>query len=185
MKNIFYVFKKSAGMTLTEIMLAMALLASAFIPIVGVMGTSIKATDKDDRNIKAVNLCQDKLNRALQFPFDVIAPGSYGGAAAVTLKSNAAAGAIILQVGPETIDGVQITSQLVVQDVPGVFVVPTYDPFAKGENPNAPAAWGWSTQNINYAGLYHKYTMTITWKDKGDKIDKFYTLASHKAKIRR
>ena len=57
MKNI----NRSTGMTLTEVMLAMALLASAFIPIIGVMGTSIKATDKDDRTIKAVNLCREKL----------------------------------------------------------------------------------------------------------------------------
>lgn len=56
-------------MTLTRLMLAMALLASAFIPIMGVMGTSMKATDKDDRTIRAVNICQEKMNRALQFPF--------------------------------------------------------------------------------------------------------------------
>lgn len=175
---------RTSGMTLTEIMLAMALLASAFIPIIGVMGTSIKATDKDDRIIKAVNLCQEKLNQALQLPFEAIAPGTYGGATAEKLPKTGAS-TIILNVGPETLDGVQITSQLDVVDVPGSFMVPTYDPFARGENPNTPANWGWSTQNINYSGMYHKYTMTITWKDKGGKTDKFYTLASHKAKIRR
>jgi len=88
MKNI----NRSTGMTLTEVMLAMALLASAFIPIIGVMGTSIKATDKDDRTIKAVNLCQEKLNRALQFPFTSISVGTHGGTTAKTLNSNAAAG---------------------------------------------------------------------------------------------
>ncbi len=173
------------GMTLTEVMLAMALLASAFIPIIGVMGTSIKATDKDDRTIKAVNLCQEKLNRALQFPFESIAPGTYGGAVAKILTSNVAAGAISLTLGPETIDGVSFTSQLVVTDIPGVFSVPTYDPFAKGNQPNTPANWGWVDRNIPYSNLYHRYVLTVTWQDKGVKTGKFYTLASHKAKIRR
>lgn len=176
---------RSTGMTLTEVMLAMALLASAFIPIIGVMGTSIKATDKDDRTIKAVNLCQEKLNRALQFPFTSISVGTYGGATAKTLKSNAAAGSINLILGPETIDGVQFTSQLDVSDVPVTFQVPTYDPFAKGEQPNTPANWGWTNQNINFVNVYHKYVLTVIWQDKGSKANKFYTLASHKAKIRR
>jgi len=63
--------------------------------------------------------------------------------------------------------------------------VPTYDPFAKGEQPNTPANWGWSNQNINFTNVYHKYVLTVTWQDKGSKTSKFYTLASHKAKIRR
>ncbi len=176
---------KKTGLTLTEVMLAMALLASAFIPIVGVMGTSIKATEKDDRTIKAVNLCQEKLNRALQFPFESIAAGTHGGATAKTLKTSGSAGAITLVLGPEKIDGIDFTSQLVISDVPGTFRVPTYDPFAKGENPNQPNNWGWATRNIAYSNLYHKYVMTVTWKDKGSAAVKFYTLASHKAKIRR
>ena len=172
-------------MTLTEVMLAMALLASAFIPIIGVMGTSIKATDKDDRTIKAVNLCQEKLNRALQFPFEALAPGTYGGAVTKKLKSDPAAGAIALDLGPETIDGVNFTSQLTITDRPGSFLVWTYDAFAKGNNLNNPANWGWVKRNLPYANLYHSYVMRVTWQDKGVNTNKFYTLASFKAKIRR
>lgn len=172
-------------MTLTEVMLAMALLASAFIPIIGVMGTSIKATDKDDRTIKAVNLCQEKLNRALQFPFEALATGNYGGAAAKVLTTNAAAGAISLTLGPETIDGVNFTSQLTITDRPGTFRVWTYDAFAKGKNMNNPANWGWADRKLPYANLFHSYVVRVTWQDKGSNTNKFYTLASFKAKIRR
>ncbi len=173
------------GMTLTEVMLAMALLASAFIPIIGVMGTSIKATEKDDRTIRAVNLCQEKLNRALQFDFEDMPVGTYGGTTKKVLKSVDKTNAIVLNLGPETIDEVEISSRLDVTDVPGTFRVHTYDAFAKGNNPKAPANWGWKLKDIPYANLFHKYVLTVTWKDKGSAANKFYTLASYKAKIRR
>lgn len=191
MIKLFKLKKHSRGMTLTEIMLAMALLASAFIPIMGVMGTSMKATDKDDRTIRAVNICQEKMNRALQFPFGILEPPAkqsitYGGVASITIKSDATTGsAIALQLGPEEVNGVEISSELVVADVPGNFLVPTYDDVAKLNNEADPTAWGWSEQVLPYEGLYYKYTLTVKWKDKGSNVEKFYTLASNKAKVRR
>ncbi|HNX74816.1 MAG TPA: prepilin-type N-terminal cleavage/methylation domain-containing protein [Candidatus Rifleibacterium sp.] len=177
--------RKKTGMTLTEVMLAMALLASAFIPIIGVMGSSIKATEKDDSTIKAVNLCQEKLNRALQFDFDKMPVGSYGGAVAKTLQTSGSANGIVLTLGPEAVNGIQFTSKLDVTDAPGTFLVWTYDAFAKGQNPADPTKWGWVEKKFDYANLFHKYVLTVTWKEKGSAKDKFYTLASHKAKIRR
>lgn len=198
--RITTVSKKNPGMTLTEIMLAMALLASAFIPIIGVMGTSMKATDKDDRTIRAVNICQEKMNRALQFPFGVLEPVApltsvtYGGAlASTTLKSDATANAISLHLGQEDVNGVEIISELKIDDQPGNFLVPTFNDVAKLEDDKIasatgvsnPSSWGWEEKSLPYAGLYYKYTLTVRWKDKGSEVEKFYTLASNKAKVRK
>lgn len=180
-------------MTLTEIMLAMALLASAFIPIMGVLGTSMKATDKDDRTIKAVNICVEKMNRALQFPFGRLEPvppattRNYGGVASQTLLSDDTASAISLHLGPDTIGGMPVTTELIIDDIPGVFMVPTFDDTAKLNNPTNPAAWGWTPapQAQAYAGVHYRYTLTVRWRDKGSNDEKFYTLASSKAKVRR
>jgi prepilin-type N-terminal cleavage/methylation domain-containing protein len=182
--------KTACGMTLTEIMLAMALLASAFIPIIGVMGTSMKVTDKDDRTIRAVNICQDKMNRALQFPFGILEPPArgtvtYGGVASQTLRSDSTGNAIELHLGPEEINGVPMTTELVITDLPGRFQVPTFDDDAKFRNATDTTQWGWTEQNLPYEGLYYRYVLTVRWRDKGSNEDKFYTLASNKARIRR
>lgn len=189
------------GMTLTEIMLAMALLASAFIPIIGVMGSSIKSTDKDDRTIRAVNLCQDKINRALQFPFGILEPApnanvTRGGDVALatfTSDTGAATSSIILTLGRENLNGFEVTSELIVEDVPGTFNVPTFDDAAKYTDERVasetgvaknPANWGWVSQALQYAGLYYRYTVTVRWRDKGSNVEQFYTLVSNKARIR-
>jgi len=186
--------KKSVhGMTLTEIMLAMALLASAFIPIMGLFGTSMKVTDKDDRTIKAVNICVDKMNRALQFPFGRLEPvppatkRTYGGVASQTLLSNDSGNAISLHIGPDIIGGMAVVSELEIEDIPGVFMVPTFDDTAKINNPNNPALWNWtgSPQAQGYSRVHYRYTLTVRWRDKGSDVEKFYTLASSKAKVRR
>lgn len=173
------------GVTLIEIMLAMVILAMAFIPIMGVMGTSVKATDKDNRTIKAIEMCQKKLNKALQFPFKsqltppVGGSFTFGGVASETKK----AGNIFLQLGPNTTeDGFKFITTLTTEDIGVNFHVPVYDPLAKEQNPNNPAMWGWGTadQVIPYTGVFTKYTMKIQWKDAGN--NKFYTLVSFKAK---
>lgn len=180
-------------MTLTEIMLAMALLASAFIPVMGVLGTSMKATDKDDRTIKAVNICIEKMNMALQFPFGALEPVppattvTIGGVASQTVYSDKDNNkGIKLHLGPDTVLGMPITSELIIQDLPGVFKVPTFDDTAKLDNPDNPALWNWTPpQDQAYSGVHYKYTMTVRWRDKGSEEEKFYTLTSSKAKVRR
>ncbi|GAB4279261.1 MAG: hypothetical protein Kow0029_23100 [Candidatus Rifleibacteriota bacterium] len=191
MKLIRRKLQTSAAMTLTEILLAMFFIAAAFIPVVGVLGSSMKATDKDDRTIKAVNICQQKLNQALQFPFGILEPGanqtrSYGTTSLETLYSSNDANKIVLTVGPEEIDGFKFKTVLTVTDRPGSFNVPMYDPFEKGKpgNENDPTKWGWTDEVIPYQGMYYQYTMTLTWKDKGSNLDKQYTLSSFKSKVR-
>ena len=63
-------FKKSRkAVTLMEILLACVLMAGAFIPIMALMSSSIKATEQDENNQRAVMLCQEKLNMVLQMPY--------------------------------------------------------------------------------------------------------------------
>ncbi len=195
MRKILSRLNRRRAMSLTEIILAMALLATAFIPIIGVMGTSIKATDKDDRTIKAVNLCQEKLNQALQFPFGILEPAanqskSYGSSALETLKSSSDANGIILRVGPDSIldpetgNKFEFKAELTVTDRPGSFKVPMYDPFEKANNSGDPSKWGWSEQDKAYEGMIYEYSMKITWQDKGEDREKFYTLSTFKSKVR-
>lgn len=176
-------------MSLTEIMMAMALLATAFIPIVGVMGTSMKATDKDDRTIKAVNICQERLNQALQFPFGILEPAAntsktYGSTSAETIDSSAATNKIVLKVGPDSVNGFDCHVILEVKDRPGTFKVPMYDPFEKANNETDPSKWGWSDEEKDYEGMIYQYTMTVKWKDKGDNKEKEYSLSTFKSKVR-
>ncbi len=171
--------------------MAMALLATAFIPIIGVMGSSAKATDKDDRNIRAVNICQEKLNQALQFPFGILEPeprqtATYGEAGEETLESSADDNKISLKVGPCNINGFEFDAVLTVADRPGTFQVPMYDPFKKADPAfkDNPDLWGWDTQSKDYEGMLFQYTMKVTWKDKGDAREKEYVLSTFKSKVR-
>lgn len=195
MKKSFIFLCRRRAMSLTEIILAMALLATAFIPIMGVMGTSVKATDKDNSTIKAVNLCQEKLNQALQFPFGILEPApkaskTYGSSALEELSSSSDANKIVLRVGPDSVvepvtgNKFEYKAVLTVADKPGSFLVPMYDPDLKANNPGDPTKWGWSDQTKAYEGMYYQYTMTVTWKDKGSTQDKTYTLSTFKSKVR-
>ena len=78
-----------------------------------------------------------------------------------------------------------IVSELRVEDLPGTFEVPTYDPVEKMKYNNDPTKWGWTDNVIPYSGMHYKYVMTVKWRDKGSDVEKFYTLASSKAKVRR
>ena len=189
MKISMIKYRSRRAISLTEIMMAMALVATAFIPIVGVMGTSMKATDKDDRTIKAVNICQEKMNQALQFPFGILEPAvnsskTYGATNAEVFNSSAEIGKIVLKLGPDNLEGFDYKAVLTVTDRPGSFNVPMYDPFEKAKFPNNPSKWGWSSKVKDYEGMYYQYTMTVTWKDKGSNIEKNYSLSSFKSKVR-
>jgi hypothetical protein len=167
----------------------MALVATAFIPIMGVMGSSIKATDKDNRSIKAVNLCQQKMNQALQMPFGFLERNAtpeveYGTGIQETLQTAAGNNIIKLIVGPEEINGIQFKSVLKVKDRPGTFNVPMYDPEAKAANKDDPSAWNWKIKKINYSRMCYQYTMTVYWQDKGSNRQKRYSLASFKSRVR-
>ena len=175
------------GFTLTEIMLACVLMAFAFLPIMGVMSSSIKATEKDESTQKAVALCQEKLNMCLQMPFEDMPLGSHGGDTNKSLSSKNTTNQLILKLGPETFDGVVYKSKLEVVKERVTFSVPTCDFALKGDekNKNNPSAWGWTYPTYTFDDMVKRYTVTVVWRDKGGKVDKNYTLSSLKADIRK
>lgn len=64
--------KKSAGVTLTEIMFAMLILVSAMIPVSSLMGYGGRATSKDARRIVAIQNLEKTMRQIMQAPYDDI-----------------------------------------------------------------------------------------------------------------
>ena len=164
-------------MTLVEILLAVVLMAGAFLPIMGVMSSSIKATEQDENTQHAVMLCQEKLNAVLQMPFNSFDNGTVN-------KGGKTSGDITVTFGTEPKEGVNFVSSLVVEPYNAVFNVPTCDFSKKGENKTNPKAWGFSNIQYSVSDKVKRFTVTVKWKDKGRDNEKFYTLSSLKADIR-
>lgn len=171
-------FKSKSAVTLVEILLALVLMAGAFLPIMGLMTSSIKATEQDENTQRAVMLCQDKLNSVLQMPFNQFSVGNVN-------SGQQSSGEIRVSFGPEPIEGVVFTSSMVVEPYVAVFNVPTCNFSKKGENKKDPSKWGDFT-NIKYtvSDKVKRFTVTVRWRDKGRSNEKFYTLSSLKADIR-
>jgi hypothetical protein len=183
MKNI----KTNSGVTLVEILLAVGFLAMAFIPIMGLLGSSVKVTDKDQSNILAMNLCQEKLNTALQFEFNAF--NSWLGNELTDIEIST--GTLTLSLKPLTQNGVTYDFKLKVEDREGSFTVASRDFSAESGGEELPvASWKFTkAAKYSYKGLIHRYTMTVQWKDKGKTSDKKaiikdYTLVTFKAKLK-
>lgn len=168
--------------TLTEVLFACVLMAVAFLPILGVLGSSIKATEKDGSTQKAVTLCQEKLNMALQLPFSAIDTGTHTNRTFTSINQT---NPIELVIGAETIDGIVYTSTMVVSMETVIFNVPTCDFQEKADKPDTPQDWGFQTIAYRVENMLKRYTVTITWADKGTANEKTYTLSSLKADIRK
>ncbi|OIP26070.1 hypothetical protein AUK22_07280 [bacterium CG2_30_54_10] len=188
------------GFTLTEIVMAVAILALSFLPIIGVMGSSIKGTQKDEEVIKAVHLGQSLMNTAIQFPFNElvskkgVGPGpawSFGGLTSFTYTTTS--GNLTLELGPMNEGRFKFNSELVISDVPVQFQVPLYNPSAKASDTSPanpakpdPSNWGWqppiSLPKTPLSGVYHRYLLTVRWADPLHGSH-FYSLVSFKAKL--
>jgi hypothetical protein len=169
--------RQNSGMALSEIMVAVFILALAFIPIIGVMGSSIRATGKEDSVNRAMNLCQEKLNTSLQFPFDFFTPHLNKD---IDIAINSPG--VTMELGEETIQGIKYTSILRVSDRPGTFNVPVRD-LTLG-NPDKPETWQFSNVAVPYSNLVYSHTLTVTWLNKGEKTPKSYALVTFRAKLR-
>ncbi len=177
LKRLFVKTKKAV--TLVEILLAVVLMAGAFLPIMGLMTSSIKVTEQDENTQRAVMLCQEKLNAVLQMPFDKF-PVSTTPVVSGVYKNNE----IVASFGAQIIDGVEYTSSLLVEQYPIQFNVPTCDFYQKGENRNDPSGWGFTDVVYDASDKVKRFTVTINWHDHGRTNQKFYTLSSLKADIR-
>lgn len=169
------------GFTLTEIMLAVVLMAFTFLPIIGIMSSSMKLTEKDGATQKAVALCQEKLSTALQMPFEIVPVGVVKN----TITYNN--GAMSLVLGDQTIGGVTYTSVLTSSYETVTFTVPECDYVKKSGAPGNPSSW-FTSKKHSISNLVKRYTVSVSWKDRGEtdaKKVKTYTLSSLKANLRR
>ncbi|MBF0408596.1 MAG: hypothetical protein HQM10_14700 [Candidatus Riflebacteria bacterium] len=180
------------AVTLMEILLAVAILAISFIPIIATMGTSIKATQRDETIVKAIHLAQTRMNTALQFPFYEIAsyPGGGGNGpwnltAATTglpYKNTSHTGDLTLDLSNVTMGQTTFTTSLRIENVPVKFRVKTYDPILRRANPTNPNNWGWTAYTSpNMSTIFQKYLLVVRWTDSNGN-PKFYSVAAYKAK---
>ena len=168
------------GMTLNEILLAVSILACSFIPIIGVISSSMQTTEKDDHIIKGVSLCQEKLNAVLQFPFDYIPSGKY----IADITSNNKDTPLVVKLGADDFR-IRYISELVVTDEVVHYQVPMCDFTQKALHPSNPNEW-MSLKNVEIKNMVKRYTVTVRWTEKeGNPKERFYTLSALKVKARR
>ena len=170
------------GMTLNEILLAVSILAMSFIPIIGVISSSMQTTEKDDHIIKGISLCQEKLNAALQFPFEFIPSGKYTD----DITSNNNDLPLKVELGEDDFR-IKYISELNVTDEIVHFQVPMCDFTQKAKNPNSPDTW-MKLRNVEIKNMVKRYTVTVKWNEKeGEegKKERFYTLSALKVNVRR
>ncbi len=187
---------RSKGVTLTEIMLALFILSAAFLPIMGVMSTGIRGTQKDEAILRGVQLAQQTLNTALQLPFgDLVAnrggggngPWSFGVAGS---EFSYATGSLNLRLG-KILEGTrEYTLTLEIRDEPFVFNLSVHNPMARSVASDTPSQWSWQADVKvprvgEQTGLYHRYELTANWFDRGmtDGTQRTYRLVSYKARL--
>ena len=142
-----------------------------------------------------MQLCQEKLGTAVQFPFSHFAPGTYNSTQTTTGDPNDPNNKpLSLVLGAETdefLRKVNFSSTLVVE-MPAMSFnnVPVFDFSRLGENPNFgndPNAFVTHTSR-DITGMVKRYTVTVTWEEKEKNAtgnSRFYTLSTLKVDVRR
>lgn len=188
-------FNKNKAVTMMEILIATFVLAVAFIPIIGVMGTGISATKKDEVILKAVQLGNSTMNTVMQLPFnDLVENRGEGGVGVGSWTFGGdpgsfeyATGSVVLSLGevtgPPGIGSYSVTLQ--VRDREVAFNLWLHDPNARAAAEDNPALWGWvsATQPMSGArrGLFHEYLLSVSWVNGGQ--ERVYRLVSYKANL--
>ena len=178
------IFRTKHGMTLSEILLAVIIMAAAFLPVIGVLSSSMNATEKDENTIRGISLCQEKINAIIQFPYDKVPTGNYSDHEFVSENTD---GTTRVKFGTEIIGGVEYISKMNVASETVIFKVPTCDFEKKGENENEPDKWDFSDEVYTVDNMVKRYNVTVYWHDSGKSGGnmKSYTLSTLKADIRK
>lgn len=175
------------GFTLNEIMIALFILAMAFIPTIGVISSAMRATEKDDHIIKGMSLCQEKLNAVLQLPFDYLDCNTYTGEIIATNT-----GYSIYFGNEEQFGKIKYFSELEVASRSVDFYVPMFD-FSQLAlcRKNKTLAekkdeWDKGIKKVTVDNMIKRYTVTVKWNEKegGENKERFYKLSALKANIR-
>lgn len=175
-------------------MIAIFIISVAFIPIIGVMGTTIKGTQKDEKMLRAVQLAQTTLNTALQIPFNsLVSERGGGGDGPWTFGQGAspfvyATQSIELRLGSVPIGGITYSLVLHIRDENPQFTLQTHNPMLRANASETPGLWGWvntvqPTQLSARRGLFHRYQLSVTWQDPSFPGERSYRLVSYKARL--
>ena len=170
MKKLLTVHSKKVGFTLMEIVLAIAIIAMAFIPIMSIFGHNFKITEKDKSNIEAVNLCKDRLDTALKMRIDVFKIPS--GSSSVQYENDlidVASEPLKLDLRDYTHENITYHFVFNVSNRPDSFTVnPRVYDNDDSQDPLLPSVIHiGSKQTIEYSNLVKRYRMTVYWYDKG------------------
>lgn len=184
--------RRRSGVTLTELMIAMVILALAFIPIIGSLGSSLAVTEKDDRAIRAMQLTQSALAAAIQFPFAALptfaggGPGPWqigGDVPPLSYPGYPGPNELVMTVGRIATPKVTYQLQLLIEDVPVTFNFKTYNVASKDKYPTTPSSWGWADRSFTAQRVHHRYTMTARWTEPNGR-EKFCSLTSYKSDLK-
>lgn len=145
---------------MTEIIFAVGILAAAMIPIAGVMGHGFEITQRDQRQIAAIQLCQSRLNQAMALPFaDLTSTGA----------SISSGTQVLLDLGAIDIDNTQYTVSLDVADRNVSYTYNSVDLNDLNYDTSDPDTWVFEdSQTLNIAADVAKIiTIIVSWMERG------------------
>ena len=156
--TIFRSSRLRLGMSLLEILIACIILAFSMIPIAAMIGAGFRGTARDNRQIKAIQLCQARLNQCQAVPFSSL----------VTTGVDITSGTVLLlDLGLQTIDNVPFTVDLQVADHPVNFTFQAVDINQPGYDRNTPTTWVFlNNQTLSIpANAARRVTIRVTWTE--------------------
>lgn len=186
------VSRNGSGITLLELMIAMFILAVAFIPVIASLGSSLSGTEKDERSITSLQLAQSALAAAIQFPFSALPTFAGGGNGPWTIggdvnviqyPTSPGVNEMVMRVGRIKVFKTTYKLLLTIEDVPLTFKFKTYNITEKDKFPTTPSSWGWANSSFSVQQVHHRYTMTAEWTEPDGKT-KFCSLVSYKSDLK-
>lgn len=148
------------GFTLTEIMFAVCILASAMIPIAGMMGHGFEGTRRDSRQIAAIQLCQSRLNQALAVPYGLLE---------TTSNSISSGTTVLLTLGATAIDNTTYTVNLITEDKPVTFNYQSVNINHEDYDKDDPASWDFLTSasgSLKIDSAAKEVSISVVWQEK-------------------
>ena len=148
-----------SGLSLLEVLFAAGILAVAMIPIAGVMGYGIRGTQRDSRQIRAMQICQARLNQVMKANFNDVPLG-------LTTANIEVGGQTIVNLGGETLDGTTYSTSLEVTNIGVNFSYRSINLNNPSYNPEDPSSFEFlaGTSNLAIANnAARRVTIRVSW----------------------
>lgn len=176
--------KFNSGLSLIELVLAVAILAFSMIPIAGIMGQGIKGTQKNYRTIVGIQLLKETLNKAISAKYADLPVGNQ--TSDISLSNGKK-----IQLGDIMVNKNKYTVSLNVTAVSVKFKYSPIDVSKSGFDPNAPSTWTFSSatyikfdgSSIASAKRVKKVIANIKWTESNG-AKKKYRLMSYVTRIK-